>query len=162
MLDLNKVTGAEPVRYEKLRGGTFINVLPGVVEVDGGEIWEYWQMFTTETNEVRLGDLYTAAVKQVMDETKGKRLGKLTVTTASGKVFYADTESRVDLQSAIDGAALKGMISTYWKLAEEFEGKRIIGVSLSELREASALALEAKGSIVGVSSNNSVEGEVNG
>jgi hypothetical protein len=84
------------------------------------------------------------------DSIKKDTLDKLTVTTTSGKVFYADTEARIDLQSAIDGANLKGLTSTYWKLAEEFEGSRIVGVSLDEIREAGALALEAKAGLVGV------------
>lgn len=150
MLDLVKITGAEPVRYEKLRGGTFVNVLPVEVESEDSTVWEYWQVFTTETNETRLDALYESAVKQVSNETKVTALGVLTVTTSSGKVFYANTESRIDMQAAIDGADLKGTTSTLWKLAEEFEGARIVEVSLDEIREASALALEAKAGLVGV------------
>lgn len=85
------------------------------------------------------------ASKQVKDDT----LAKLTVTITSGKIFYADTESRIDLQSAIASAELTGAISTMWKLAEEFNGARIVEVTLDEIKEASAKALEEKGKLVG-------------
>ena len=150
MLNLKKVTGSKPVKYEKLRGGTFMNVLEKEVEIEDGTQWEYWQMFTTETDEVRLGVLADKIVKQVKETEKSDVLSKLTVTTKSGKVFYADTESRVDLESAIASGIRNGITSTLWKLAEEFQGNRFVEVSAEELQEASMLALTAKGSIVGV------------
>ena len=87
--------------------------------------------------------------KQQSEQIKTEALAKLTVTTQSGKVFYADTESRVDLNDAIRKAEKDNILSTTWKLAEEFEGERIVVVTLEEIREAAALALLAKGSIVG-------------
>lgn len=81
---------------------------------------------------------------------KTEALSKLTVTTQSGKVFYADTESRVDLNDAIRRAEKENLTSTSWKLAEEFEGERVVIVTLEEIREAADLALSAKASIVGV------------
>jgi hypothetical protein len=81
---------------------------------------------------------------------KTEALAKLTVTTSSGKVFYADTESRVDLNDAIRKAEKENLADTPWKLAEEFEGERVIIVTLEEIREAADLALSAKGTIVGV------------
>ena len=95
-------------------------------------------------------DEYLANSSLYQGKVKTDTLDRLTVTTSSGKVFYADTDSRLDLQSAIDGASLKGLTSTYWKLVEEFEGNRVVEVTLDEIREASALALEAKALIVGV------------
>ena len=93
-----------------------------------------------------------AQLKLEADVIKKDTLGRLKVALLSdpAKVFYADTDARVDLQAAIDGAGLKGLVVTMWKLAEMYDGKRIIEVTLSEIREASALALEAKGKIVGV------------
>ena len=81
---------------------------------------------------------------------KTEALSKLTVTTSSGKVFYADTESRVDLNDAIRKAEKENLSTTPWKLAEAFEGERVVIVTLEEIREAADLALSAKGSIVGV------------
>lgn len=149
MLNLNKVMGAKPVKYEKLRGGTLVNLLEKEVETEEGTQWEYYQTFTTETDEIRLKIIYEQAVKQVLDSQKVDALSRLTVATTSGKVFYADTEARIDLQSAIDAASLLGTTETMWKLAEEFEGQRVVLVSLDEIREASALALQTKGQLVG-------------
>jgi hypothetical protein len=89
-------------------------------------------------------------IRDKADAQKEEVLKRLTVTTASGKVFYADTEARIDLQSAIEASNLSGTTETMWKLAEEFEGQKIVLVTLDEIREAGVKALEAKGSIVGV------------
>ena len=91
-----------------------------------------------------------AQAKQLDEQVKTEALAKLTVTTSSGKVFYADTESRVDLNDAIRKAENENLANTPWKLAEAFEGERVVIVTLEEIREAADLALSAKGSIVGV------------
>jgi hypothetical protein len=149
MLNLKKVTGSKPVKYEYLRGGTFINVLEKEVEIEDGTQWEYWQTFTTEVDEAKLDVLHDAAIAQINDTTKEEVLGKLTVTTESGKVFYSDSDSRIDLAEAIRVAIDTNQTSTMWKLAEDFEGARIVSVTLEEIKEASTKALVTKGSIVG-------------
>ena len=69
MLELKKVTGSWPEKYEKLRGGTFINVLPTIVVLeDNTEIYEYYQMFTFESDTDRLQKLSEAMVIQVCNE----------------------------------------------------------------------------------------------
>lgn len=87
--------------------------------------------------------------EQIAEKEKSEALSNLTVITSTGKVFYADTESRVDLNDAIRKAEKEHLSSTYWKLAKEFEGQRIVLVTLEEIIEASDLALVAKGAIVG-------------
>lgn len=68
-MELKKVTGSEPAKFEKLRGGTFINVLPTrVVLEDNTEIYEYYQMFTFEINTDRLQKLADAMVVQVCNK----------------------------------------------------------------------------------------------
>lgn len=91
----------------------------------------------------------TDTPKYIENTVKDYRLNNLKVTTASGKTFYADPSSRVDLRDAIAQAEDKGLTSTTWKLAEDFEGSRYAVVTLDELKEASSLALEEKGKIVG-------------
>lgn len=90
-------------------------------------------------------------VKEVIgeDAIKENTLNNLTVTTQSGKVFYADKESRSDINEAINIAEDEGQISTFWKLAEEFEGNRIVEITLDELKEVRKLALVKKGQLVG-------------
>ena len=83
--------------------------------------------------------------KQAKEET----LKKLTVTLSDGKVFYADAESRIDLRDAIELGIELNQSSTAWKLAEDFNGSRIVEVTIDELKEASKLALMTKGNIVG-------------
>lgn len=77
-------------------------------------------------------------------------LSALTVKVSTGKVFYADSESRVDIESAIRNAESKGISYTKWKLAEEFNGNKITIVTLEELKEASYLALNTKATLVGI------------
>ena len=69
MLELKKVIGSEPVKYEKLRGGTFINVLSTkVVLEENTETYEYYQMFTFEVDTDRLQKLSDAMVVQVCNK----------------------------------------------------------------------------------------------
>lgn len=91
--------------------------------------------------------------KQIEAEAaKEEALSRLTVTV-NGKVFYADTPSRIDLSEAIRAAEQRSIASTLWKLAEPFEGKRVVSVTLDELKEASYLALSAKAQLIGVASS---------
>ena len=148
MLDIKKVTGSEPVRYEKLRGGTLVNVLAKEVQIEDGTQWEYWQTFTTEVNAERLDLIASSVEAEIAAEAKAEALSNMTVEVG-GKIFYADAESRVDVQAAIANAGKLGQTSTLWKLAEEFEGSRVVNVTLEELEEVSRLALVTKGEIVG-------------
>jgi hypothetical protein len=79
--------------------------------------------------------------------TKEEQLNNLIVTITSGKRFYADPQSRTDL----DGAVLHGYINNAldtlqenWKTADGWQL-----VTFAEMKEASRMALEAKGQIVG-------------
>ena len=47
-MEIKKVSGGLPEKYEYLQGGTFINILP--VSIVDSENYEYYQMFTFETN----------------------------------------------------------------------------------------------------------------
>lgn len=81
---------------------------------------------------------------------KKDSLERITVRTTSGKLFYADPVSRIDLDTAIARGVEIGATSTLWKLADPVNGSKIVSVTIDELREASMLGLEAKGVIVGV------------
>ncbi|MFT7880816.1 MAG: hypothetical protein ABXS91_10530 [Sulfurimonas sp.] len=94
--------------------------------------------------------------KAYLDAIKDDTLDRLTVTTASGKVFYADPTSRDDMALAVHIGERRGQTETRWKLAEPIEGvdpvegtDRVYVVLVSELDEAVTLALESKGKIVG-------------
>ena len=87
--------------------------------------------------------------KDHLDTVKDEKLNRLTVTTESGKVFYADPISRSDLTDAILLGQSAGITETAWKLAEEYNGSRYALVTVTELAEAAMLALQTKGEIVG-------------
>ncbi len=100
-------------------------------------------------------------IKKIQSETKlledaklvkEESLSRLTVTITSGKVFYADPNSRTDLVDVVIEGMLNNMPDDYqteWKTvsrgAEPFEL-----VTFAELKEAKRKALEAKASIIGV------------
>jgi len=98
---------------------------------------------------VESNELLLEYIDSIAKTTKEETLSKLTVTLTDGKVFYADAESRLDLRDAIQLGLDLGQDTTYWKLAEEFNGQRIVEVTIDELKEASKLALLTKGQIVG-------------
>ena len=75
---------------------------------------------------------------------KEEQLSVLTVTTSTGKEFYADTESRIDLLSALMAANIVGQTETQWKLANG----TIQTVTVQEIGEAMMLALQEKGNMV--------------
>lgn len=111
---------------------------------------KYQPDYTAIENAIILANKNAAKLDKV------EKLDRLTVTTDSGKVFYADTNARVDLQAAIDGADLRNLTEIQWKLAEKWSDnppiagtEKVYNVTLDEIREASARALEAKGRIVG-------------
>ena len=85
---------------------------------------------------------------------KQEALDTATVTISTGKVFYADAISRIDLISACQEALENSLQDDYesdWKLAEPIDGKQIVLTTVAEIREARSLALRFKGGEVGVS-----------
>ena len=82
----NVIGDNSPEMFEKLQGGTFINVqVEEVVLEDEVVKYNYKQMFTTETNEDRLEKVKTAMLVRIyqdyLDDTDHK--------------FYGDYESKV-------------------------------------------------------------------
>ena len=136
--------------------GYLLNGNMSVPKADGNSEYELIKLWLAEGNEAEpefteaeLEAKQLAEEKALAEQVKVTSLANLTVTTESGKVFYADTEARIDIESAIRVGELTSQDSTVWKLAEEFEGSKYAQVTIDELREASMLALLAKGSIVG-------------
>lgn len=104
-MEIKKVRGSEPVRYEKLRGGTFINVLAKEVQIGDGTQWEYWQTFTTELNTSRLDSLYKEvclfaanteyedAVKELVGETPTSETLTWTKQEQEARAWLADNST---------------------------------------------------------------------
>lgn len=77
-MKIEKVYGNEiPQKFEYLRGGVFINVLPEKVESEDSDLYSYYQTFTMETNEERLEKMYVRLVCEVYKEYLSKTDHKL-------------------------------------------------------------------------------------
>ena len=104
-MEIKKVRGSEPVRYEKLRGGTFINVLAKEVQIEDGTQWEYWQTFTKELNTSRLDSLYKEvclsvanmeyedAVKELVGETPTSEIQTWAKQEQEARAWLADSNT---------------------------------------------------------------------
>lgn len=75
---------------------------------------------------------------------KVEALNTITVTTSSGKVFDGNETARLNMLSAITAAGVVGQTSANWKLADN----TVKNVTLDELKEALALAIQRVGEIV--------------
>lgn len=102
-------------------------------------------VITKEAQELEYRNRMTL---MLAEQNKEEILNNLKVTTSTGKVFYADLSSRVDIGNAIQLATIFNITEKEWKLAEEFNGVRVVMVSVTELQEALYLALQTKGSLV--------------
>lgn len=71
---------------------------------------------------------------------------KMVVTISTGKMFDADDRSRLNIVSAILASEFMNQTSTVWRLADNTE----MEVTLAELKEANAIALQTFGNLVGV------------
>ena len=75
---------------------------------------------------------------------KELRLSQIVVTTTNGNVFDGNETARINMTSAIMSAELINKTEDYWKLADNSTKL----VSLDELKEALALAIQEVGNIV--------------
>ena len=76
---------------------------------------------------------------------KEKALANLTVTTSSGNTFDGNSDARLNLTNAIMASDVTGITETNWKLADN----SLALVTVDELKEALALAIQEVGRIVG-------------
>ena len=75
---------------------------------------------------------------------KVKALEELTVTTTNGNVFDANSDSITNMLAAVEASTILSTTENSWKLADN----SIVVVSLDELKEALAKAIQAKGAII--------------
>ncbi len=143
-MELKKVTGSEPSRFEKLRGGTFINVSKKEIEVGESTLWEYYQLFTTELDEDRLEVIAKGIEESVLKQAKADALNSITVTTTNGNTFDGNETARGNMTSAILSAEVIGKTEDTWKLADNTSAV----IAITELKEALALSIQEVGRIV--------------
>jgi len=104
-----------------------------------------------ENLDVAIAEQSSIYDKEVQDkiDTEAKQakldsLAVLTVTTANGNTFDADDVARADMLSAIIASDTLGNTEQQWKMADN----SWVLITLGELKEASALAIQAKGAIL--------------
>lgn len=77
-------------------------------------------------------------------QKKTEDLSSITVTTSSGKVFDGDEVARNNMVSAIIASDFLGVTTSNWKLADN----TVANVTVAEVKEALALAIQRVGEIV--------------
>ena len=77
-------------------------------------------------------------------QTKNQALSTITVTTASGNVFDGNETARINMLSALQAAEFLNQTQAGWKLADN----SVVMVTVAELKEALALAIQRVGEIV--------------
>ena len=134
-----------PVEFVKSSTGTTINYnIKETTNYDGKVSYLYDSITHPSTDDTVLAN-YLVKLQAVLDkELVNKTLAELVITTTEGNVFDADDTARSDMQSAITAADTLGLTEHNWKLANNTW--KIIGID--ELKEASALAIQAKGAIL--------------
>ena len=140
-----------PDRVQILQGKTLVNF--DIIEVDrNGEVmYNYEQaLLQIDAPEELIAKTIDEETQRLVSERKVIELDAIKVRTYTGKLFYGDSISRIDINDAITLAEERGQTTTLWKLAEEFEGSRIATVTVDELKEVLGLSLEAKARIIGV------------
>lgn len=104
----------------------------------------------TKVGKLNLNSEYVEYVEEQLDVFEGEfsktqLLNAIIVTIESGKTFDGNETARTDILSALTTGELIGETSTNWKLADN----SVELVTRDELLEALALAIQAKGRIVG-------------
>ena len=95
---------------------------------------------TLEETEVEKELLKKQAIAQ--------QLATLTVTTSNGNVFDATLEARQNMADAIIASSTLGSTTTAWRMADNSE----VLITLDELKEAHALAIQEYARIKGIGS----------
>ena len=110
---------------------------------DDGTYYEFYNEDGTPDLD-KIQEAEDLRVAQEAKKAKIELLKTITVTTSNGNTFDGDDIARADMLSAIQASETLGQDTAMWKLSDNTWAE----VSLDELREASALAIQAKGAIL--------------
>ena len=111
---------------------------------------EGWIEYTIGSEPQELVDLFLAdKLAQENEALTHNALSVLTVTTTSGKEFYADDVSRGHISDAISIGIDFSQVTTMWKLTKNMI-PQIQEVTIDELKEARMLALQASATLKGI------------
>ena len=111
---------------------------------EDGSYYEFYNLDGTP-DLVKIAQEEATVQAQVDKQAKLEALATLTVTTTAGNEFDGDDTARSDMMAAIQASEILGITSSNWKLADN--SWKLI--ELAELKEALALAIQAKGTILG-------------
>ena len=111
---------------------------------EDGSYYEFYNLDGTP-DLVKIAQKEAEQLAQVDKQAKLEALATLAVTTTAGNVFDGDDVARSDMMAAIQASEILGITSSNWKLADN--SWKLI--ELAELKEALALAIQAKGTILG-------------
>jgi len=143
-------SGSYPLDREDLQGQLLINInvvgktRRNMEDVDEA-YYEYTQLrFPVGETEERINTEVNRVLESQAKQAKQEALDNLTVTTGNGNTFDADGIGRQDMLSAIEASGTLGLTENNWKLADNTWKL----IQLDELKEASALAIQAKGAIL--------------
>lgn len=75
---------------------------------------------------------------------KTDHINEILVTTTNGNIFDGHDEARANMNEAITASDILGVTTHNWKLADN----TVVNISLDEIKEALALAIQAKGAII--------------
>jgi len=143
-------SGSYPAEREELQGCLLVNVdvKEKTRSYDGtiDEVYySYIQLrFPLGETEERINTEVNRVLESQAKQAKQEALDNLTVTTGNGNTFDADGIGRQDMLSAIEASGTLGLTENNWKLADNTWKL----IQLDELKEASALAIQAKGAIL--------------
>ena len=111
---------------------------------EDGSYYEFYNL-DGKPDLVKIAEVEATVQAQKAKQAKLEALATITVTTTAGNVFDGDDTARSDMMAAIQASEILGITSSNWKLADN--SWKII--ELVELKEALALAIQAKGTILG-------------
>ena len=105
----------------------------------GGDASVGWQTKPNFT-QAELDAIALTEAKQAIQEA----LSNIVVTTSNGNTFDGDDVARADMLNAIIASETLGLTEHTWKLSDNSWKE----ITLDELKEASALAIQRKGEIL--------------
>ena len=132
-------------RFEKkleAMTGTAEDVTEYSYQVD---VW-YYTYYNEDGTPDLVKEQELADIKAYKELKQAKELAKsvITVTTTNGNTFDGNSEARNNMSDAILASEIVGQTETMWKLANN----EVKLITLSEIREAHALAIKECGRIV--------------
>ena len=131
------------------QNGYLLNGMMFVPQADGNKEYEAIKEWLSEGNTPEpefTEEELQAELKVELKAQIAKQLEELTVTTAKGNTFDANSQARLDISNGILVSQALGVTETVWRMADDKE----LLVTVDELKEALALALQEYARVKGI------------